>query len=158
MMRIVFECDDTPENRRSASRLFDNVMERGNLPVTRSLGGKPDENGQFGEGGDVYEMQKVNSEINVFTMRIEQRDQRVHDADRTVSSLADLVMLAASAMGSVMDSARPSDDKVACPMCLEFATRAKDHQPDCAYRIARTQISPADLKRLRSFVRMLEEA
>lgn len=69
-MRIVFECDDTPENRRSAQRLFDNIEERGNLPVTRSLGGPPDDNGTFDEGA-VYEMQKVNTEIWVFSMRIE---------------------------------------------------------------------------------------
>lgn len=69
-MRIVFECDDTPENRRSAQRLFDNIEERGNLPVTRSLGGPPDDNGAFDEGA-VYEMQKVNTEIWVFSMRIE---------------------------------------------------------------------------------------
>lgn len=56
---------------------------------------------------------------------------------------------------SVMDSARPSDDTNECPMCGFTVTEASQHDPDCAYRIARTQISPADLNEARRLVRVL---
>lgn len=73
----------------------------------------------------------------------------------TALRLPELLSLAAEVVASVMDSARPSDDTVDCPMCHEKATAARDHAADCAYRIARTQITPEDLKRLRRLARAI---
>lgn len=49
-MRIEIEFDETPDNRRRALRFIDHLIERGNLPVTRSL-------------THPYEMGKVDWEI-----------------------------------------------------------------------------------------------
>lgn len=56
---------------------------------------------------------------------------------------------------SAMDAARPSDQENPCPFCTERATEAPEHAQDCAYRIARTLISPADLQQLRRLAQLL---
>lgn len=62
LMKIVIICEDTRSNRISAERLFVNIKERGNLPITRSL-------------DDAYEMGKVSREIDVAAMYIEPETQ-----------------------------------------------------------------------------------
>ncbi len=72
-------------------------------------------------------------------------------------NLPDLLTLVADLTASVMDSARPSDETHVCPMCVEPAAEARDHAADCAYRIARTQLTPDDLRRLRRFARAMKD-
>lgn len=72
------------------------------------------------------------------------------------NSLPELLDKLAVIAESVMDMGRPGDDTHPCLMCLENATEAADHNPDCGYRIARSEISPADLKRVRRLARVIE--
>lgn len=72
-------------------------------------------------------------------------------------NLGDLIDRLADVSASMMDSARPSDEHNTCPICCENATEARDHMDYCAYRIARTQLSPHDLKRVRRLARALRE-
>lgn len=70
-------------------------------------------------------------------------------------SLDAVLDLVAAVAESVMDSARPSDPHIECPMCTLRVTDPADHEPDCGYRIARTQLSPADLAAVRRLARVL---
>jgi hypothetical protein len=70
-------------------------------------------------------------------------------------NLADALERMIDITASMMDSAAPSDEKVECPMCTLKASGAKEHEPECAYRIARTEVSPADLAVARRLVRAL---
>jgi hypothetical protein len=70
-------------------------------------------------------------------------------------SLADVLDRLAAVAASMMDSGATSDERNHCPICDLPATQASEHDPDCAYRIARTQLSPADLAEIRRLVRVL---
>lgn len=72
-----------------------------------------------------------------------------------MKSLADVIERLAAVASSAMDSVRPSDSLNACPFCGLNATAADQHDPDCAYRIARTQLSPQDIAEVRRLVRVL---
>ncbi len=69
--------------------------------------------------------------------------------------LADVLERMAAAAQSLMDSARPSDENNDCPMCLLPATEAREHDPDCAWRIAKAGLSQADVNEVRRLVRVL---
>jgi hypothetical protein len=69
--------------------------------------------------------------------------------------IADVLDTMAAAVSSLMDSAAPSDEGYACPMCTLRAAGAKEHDPDCGYRIARMQLSPADVAEIRRLARVL---
>lgn len=56
---------------------------------------------------------------------------------------------------SMMDSGATSDENTECPICGLRAANEREHDPDCAYRVARTQISPADLAEIRRLARVL---
>jgi hypothetical protein len=73
-------------------------------------------------------------------------------------TLADVMERMATVAQSMMDSGATSDEHNACPICTLRATSSKEHDPDCAYRIARTQISPADVQEVRRLVRVLRYA
>lgn len=69
--------------------------------------------------------------------------------------LADVLDHLAAIAASCADAGAFSDGDHACPCCLQKATRAGEHDPDCAYRIARTRISPDDLSEVRRLARVL---
>lgn len=69
--------------------------------------------------------------------------------------LATVLDLMVNVCASLMDSARPSDEEHACPMCDQAATEALEHDPDCGYRLARTRLSPLDVTAVRRLVRVL---
>jgi hypothetical protein len=70
-------------------------------------------------------------------------------------TLADVLERMVAITESMMDSGAPSDQETECPMCVLKAARDHEHDPDCAYRIARTQISPADVAEVRRLARVL---
>jgi hypothetical protein len=70
-------------------------------------------------------------------------------------TLADVPERMATAIETMMDSGAPSDEDNECPMCTMKASREVEHDPDCAYRIARTQLSPADVAEVRRLARVL---
>jgi hypothetical protein len=70
-------------------------------------------------------------------------------------SLADVLERFAAVAQAMMDSAAPSDDHHECPICLVRAVGAEAHEADCAYRIACTRISPADVVEVRRLARAL---
>jgi len=73
----------------------------------------------------------------------------------TARNLADVLETMAAITQSMMDSSVPSDEKNDCPMCLLPATQTVEHDPDCAYRLARTAMSPMDVAEVRRLVRVL---
>jgi hypothetical protein len=70
-------------------------------------------------------------------------------------SLAEVLERLATVAESMMDSGATSDEHTECPICGLKATGVQEHDPDCAYRIARTQLSPDDLAEVRRLVRVL---
>lgn len=70
-------------------------------------------------------------------------------------SLADVLERMAAVTQSMMDSAAPSDEHNECPICTLRAAGAQEHDPDCAYRIARTQLSTNDVAEVRRLARVL---
>jgi hypothetical protein len=73
-------------------------------------------------------------------------------------TLADVLERMAAITQSMMDSGATSDEHNACPICTLRATGAGEHDPDCAYRIARTRISPADAQEVLRLARVLRYA
>ena len=58
---------------------------------------------------------------------------------------------------SMMDAARPSDERIACPMCCRRATEEREHEPFCAYRIARTRVTPLDVRAIERLAEVLRD-
>jgi hypothetical protein len=73
----------------------------------------------------------------------------------TPPTMPELLDTLAAIAESVMDSGAPSDEHNACPICTLNATQATEHDMDCAYRIARTRLSPANLQAVRRLARAL---
>lgn len=73
----------------------------------------------------------------------------------TERNLADVLETMVAITHSMMSSVRPSDENSECPMCLLRATQAVEHDPDCAYRLARTSMAPADVAEVGRLVRVL---
>lgn len=95
-LRIVFECEDTPNNRRLAVRLFDNVIgRRGELPVTRSL-------------EDPWEMGKVIDCIDVTTMSVDPPTANPTDAPTPAPNRVPVGEWVATACGCVFRESRPA--------------------------------------------------
>lgn len=69
--------------------------------------------------------------------------------------LADVLDRMAAIAYSVANAAAFSDENTDCCCCLLKATAAREHDPDCAYRIARTQISDNDIAEVRRLARVL---
>ena len=70
-------------------------------------------------------------------------------------NLAKVLETMAAITDSMMSSSMPSDEKNDCPICLLPATQEIEHDPDCAYRLARTAMSPMDVAEVRRLVRVL---
>jgi len=70
-------------------------------------------------------------------------------------TLADALATVAEMATSMMDSAVPSDAENGCPMCGVPAVGMSEHEVDCGYRLARTEITPADIAQIRRLARVL---
>lgn len=73
----------------------------------------------------------------------------------TPPTMPDLLETLAAIAESVMDSRVPSDEHNECPLCNLKATQEIEHDLDCAYRIARTGLSTANIAAVRRLARAI---
>lgn len=74
------------------------------------------------------------------------------------ATVADVLDRLVDVAASVSDGGRPSDERNPCVMCHLSVTEAREHEPWCGYRVARTQLSPADFEQVRRLARVLRYA
>lgn len=73
------------------------------------------------------------------------------------ANLADTLERLTSLADSVMSANTPGvlrDETSTCALCLIDLER-EDHDPDCAWHIARNSLAPSDLSEVRRLVRIL---